>query len=372
MEKNSSDENTIRPIHLVLIVWLISAVWNVFHWYLYYQHYKIDIETSRLALLGILDWLFWLVALPVVVLLAKKYPPVRLKSLIFLHLPMNLITTVFTVLASVTMRSWLEPGDSVDIFLNARNRLISEGSWYFLFYWFVVGAYFTVDYHAAYSRSQKESLEFQLENENLNRRLTDSRLQMLRAQLQPHFLFNSLHSISSLMDVSIDKARTVLIQLADLLRDALEISKKDLHTLKQEYAWLQRYLSLESVRFKDQLQWKCDLGDSTESALVPCLLLQPLLENTFKHARKKSDGLLKIEISAQRSNEQLVIELKDNGSGFPEGGESINDGNGLSYVRDIIQTHFGDAAEMHCFNNVDGGATVSIRLPYKEATDNEN
>jgi len=366
MDKPLPQQNTIRPIHLVIIVWLISVIWTVFYWYLYYKHYNIEIHSMRLVALGVLDWLFWLVALPVVVKLAKKYPPVRLRSILLLHLPLNVIATVLTVVVSVLMRFWLETGSPPDFLENVRNRLVSEGSWYFLFYWFVVGAYFTVDFHAAFSRSKKESLEFQLENENLSRRLIESRLSMLRAQLQPHFLFNSLHSVSSLMDVSVPQARAVLIQLANLLRDALEISQKDVHPLIDEYRWLEKYLELECVRFKDQLKWRSDLPEETHAATVPCLLLQPLLENIFKHARKKQDHVLEIGIRVQRKQQQLMIEVADNGVGFPPQKSAFKEGNGIRYVREILHTHYAGKATIEYMNNQNGGATVRLSMPYLE------
>ncbi|WP_395373830.1 sensor histidine kinase [Marinicella sp. W31] len=371
MDTSQLRQNTIRPIQLVIIVWLISVIWNVIYWYLYYQHYKVEINTYRLILLGLLDWSFWLVALPVVVMMAKKHPPVRLKSLFFLHVPMNLITTICSVMVSVGMRHLLETGTSVAYLQDVQNRLISEGSWYFLFYWFVVGAYFTVDYHAAYSRSQKQSLEFQLENENLNRRLIESRLSMLRAQLQPHFLFNSLHSISSLMDVSVPKARSVLIQLANLFRDALAISQKDVHLLSEEYHWIEQYLALESIRFQDHLIWHSEFQEKTLSATVPCLLLQPLLENVFKHSRKKKNQTLVIDIKADLVADYLMIELTDNGIGLKQQGQDLVEGNGLRYVREILNTHFGNDGTIEYSNNSQGGATFRIRMPYIEGKVNE-
>ena len=260
----------------------------------------------------------------------------------------------------------LETGATTPFLKDVQIRLLSEGSWYFLFYWFVVGAYFTVDYHAAYSRSQRESLEFQLENESLSKRLIESRLSMLRAQLQPHFLFNSLHSVSSLMDVSVPRARSVLIQLANLLRDALEISQKDVHTLSEEHHWLEQYLSIESVRFKNQLNWRSELSEETHAAQLPCLLLQPLLENVFKHARKRKKQILNITIKAQLIDDDLIIELTDDGMGLGQQEQAIVEGNGLRYVREILHTHYGDDASIEYMNNIQGGATFRIRLPYIE------
>ena len=360
MEKEPPNQSALRPLQLVLFVFSISTIWNIIHWYIFYNQYE---TLSTLIAVAIFDWLFWIIALPCVIWITKKRPPVKLNSLLFVHFPINIIATVITIFSSEVMRLFLESHRPVPFFDSFQSRLIAEGSWYVLFYWFVVGAYFTVDFHAAYNRKKQESLEFQLENAQLTKRLIESRLSMLRAQLQPHFLFNSLNSISSLMDISIARARNVLIQLANLLREALDISDKEMHTLREECEWHERYLSLESIRLVNQLEWSCDLAEDTYHALVPCLILQPLIENSFKHARKKNDEPLSIQIEARKSKDQLIIKLSDNGVGFPKDKQNYHEGRGLKYVREICKIHFGDTASVQFTNHLAGGTTVTMILP---------
>ena len=232
----------------------------------------------------------------------------------------------------------------------------------------MVGAYFCVDYHNAYRERTLESLKLQLNNENLQRRLIESRLNTLKAQLRPHFLFNALHSVSSLMETSVPKAREMLIDLAELLRLALHISERDTHSLEEEFDWLEKYLALEAVRFDGQLLWNLSLSEPIEEFHVPCLIVQPLVENALKHGYRQSDmdksASFTIHIDAYCDQSMIVIKVCDSGRGL--GQTRWVEGYGLRYVRESIQAHCSHQPQISLENQNGGGVCVQVAWPIEK------
>ncbi len=349
---------------LVVMVWLVIYAWQIFYWLSWYHYNQINIGLLQLLFLGVLDWSFWLFATPLTLWVARHYPLVRPRYALFVHLPLSLVCCIGALALSSIVRIWIEPVEQRDFVGLVTSRLYVEGGWYFMFYWFVAGAYFAVDYHAAYRKKLTESLQLQLFSENLQRRLIEARLNTLKVQLRPHFLFNALHSVSSLMESSVPRAREMLIDLAELLRLALHISDRDTHPLSDEFDWLEKYLALEAIRFDGQLHWQLLLPKALESIAIPCLLLQPLVENALKHNNiqndNQDDAVLALEIRAGMENKQAAITVSNNGSGLKP---DWHEGYGLRFVRESLLTHCGDKASIELHNHADGGVIAKIIWP---------
>ncbi len=350
---------------LVAVVWLINYLWCLTYWNSWYAHNQISISWLQVAGIGVLDWSFWLFATPLTLWVARRYPPVQPRAALLIHLPLSLLCCAGAIAFSSMVRVLFEPVQQQPFMNQFIARIYFEGSWYFLFYWFVIGAYFAVDYHTAYRQSSLQSLQLQLQNGHLQRHLLEARLSNLKVQLRPHFLFNALHSVSALMESDVAQARVMLIDLAELLRLALRISDRDSHALADEFAWLEKYLTLEAVRFNEGLEWRLDLAADAATQYIPCLLIQPLVENALKHNRQRSDGLtaqaLQITIRAYRQHGQLVIEVADNGAGIdPDGWQ---EGYGLRFVRESIQAHTGQQAEVTLHSRRTGGVTARMHWP---------
>ena len=355
--------NSWRSIWLVLVVWFVTYCWYLFYWYTWYSYNQIDISWFRLALLGILDWAFWLFTVPFILLIAKHHPPVKPKAALLIHLPISLLCALGAVSMSSAARVLLEPIQQ-DYSKLLITRLYSEGNWYFLFYWFVIGAFFAIDYFKAYRQSEFESLQLQLDNEQLQRGLIEARLQTLKGQLQPHFLFNALHSVSALMETSVPLARAMLIDLAELLRLALKISERDSHSLEEEFDWLEKYLKLEGIRYAGQLNWSLELESNLKQESIPCLLLQPLIENALKHGAKgHRESPIQINVYAIQHKQHVSIKVIDNGIGLTN--DALVEGYGLRYIRHVIATHINPNSQLTLENHPNGGVTASILWPVK-------
>lgn len=210
----------------------------------------------------------------------------------------------------------------------------------------------------------------ELEQASLKTQLAQARLRALKMQIHPHFLFNTLHSISSLVLEDPPKANSMIARLGDFLRLTLEESDQQLVTLKKETEFLRCYLEIEQVRFGDRLTVELDLEPATLSAQVPHLILQPVVENAVQHAiaPRASPGYIKIE--ARRSNSYLRIEVRDSGPGITEAEGGLDrQGVGLRNVRARLEQLYGRDHRFEITNSLEGGLTVIMQLPYREEFD---
>jgi two-component system LytT family sensor kinase len=224
-----------------------------------------------------------------------------------------------------------------------------------LIYAVVVSISHTAEYYTKYQDRTLHAAE-------LEKRLTEARLQALQMQLNPHFLFNTLHAISALMHKDVEAADRMIARLSDLLRYALESTEEQEVTLEQEVDFLDRYLEIERTRFGERLQVVKKLSPETLQAKIPNLILQPLIENAIRHGIEPHARKGVVEISAQRQGEQLVVQVRDNGNGLPPG-HTFKEGVGLANSRARLQQLYPNEHRFE-FNN-DGGMVVTVAIPWR-------
>jgi two-component system, LytTR family, sensor kinase len=195
--------------------------------------------------------------------------------------------------------------------------------------------------------------------------LAHTRLQMLSMQLQPHFLFNTLNTIAELVHQRPDAAERMITDLSHLLRGTLHAGLVDRVPVEQELQLLDRYVEIQRARFGDRLTVDVVIDeDATKRALVPSLLLQPLVENSIKHGIGARAGAGRCEIAISRSGDTLAIEIRDDGRGL--GDAEVKDGLGLGNCRSRLQTLYGAANyRLDMLNRDTGGAIVRIALPFQ-------
>jgi LytS/YehU family sensor histidine kinase len=228
-------------------------------------------------------------------------------------------------------------------------------------------------WHAAtYSSDLRER---ELRAAQLESELTRSRLQLLKSQLQPHFLFNTLNTVSGLMRDDVRGARVMLSRLAELLRTALDRFDAQEVPLSEELELVQQYLDIQAVRFGDRLTVRLDVDDAAADALVPSFLLQPVVENAIRHGVEAQTERGEIAIAARvggtAERERLLIEVRDNGPGL-RGGAPRGDraGVGLENTRARLRQLYGDAQRLTLADAPGGGTSVVIELPLRvEAPD---
>ena len=215
-------------------------------------------------------------------------------------------------------------------------------------------------YYARYSRSQA------VRRAQLETRLAEAQLQVLRLQLHPHFLFNTLHTISALMHKDLRAADRMLALLGDLLRDSFEKVGAQEVSLKQELGFLERYLEIERTRFRDRLTIHLDVDPETLDAEIPNLLLQPLVENAIRHGIGKRQDAGRIDIVARRKSERLDVRIRDDGPGLTEAPEvALRGGVGLANTADRLQQLYPNAHTFDLHNRPEGGLEVALEIPFK-------
>jgi len=211
----------------------------------------------------------------------------------------------------------------------------------------------------------KKVRERELRASQLESQLVQAQLQALRMQLHPHFLFNTLHAVSVLVRKGDDQAAVRMIAgLSDLLRLALDSAGAHEVPLKQEMDFVERYLAIEQVRFRDRLQVSVSLAPETLDAMVPNMLLQPLVENAIRHGVARAAFGSQITIQSQRQDGRLEIRVRDTGPG-PQAAISSGTGVGLRNARERLFRLHGDDQELRLEPASGGGALVIIRLPFR-------
>jgi two-component system, LytTR family, sensor kinase len=225
----------------------------------------------------------------------------------------------------------------------------------------VYSAILGLSYALAYYR---ESQARALKEAQLETKLVEARLRTLEAELHPHFLFNTLHAISSLVHTNPDSADRMISRLSDLLRITFDRSGSTRVSLQEELEFLQKYLEIEQTRFQDRLTVRFDIEPETLDAEVPRLILQPLVENAIKHGVSPQAGPGLVQIVARRKGDVLWLEVSDDGVGLSAGARArLTSGVGLSNTRDRLQFMYGPAHRIE-FSDERKGLAVQIQIPF--------
>jgi LytS/YehU family sensor histidine kinase len=213
----------------------------------------------------------------------------------------------------------------------------------------------------------QDSRQRQLTESQLQTQLAKAQLSLLQAQLHPHFLFNTLHAISTLMNRDVAAARSMIFRLSDLLRMAMQSVTVQKVTLKQELEFLDNYLGIEKIRFQDRLTVQLEIAPETLDALVPNLLLQPLVENAVRYGVAMQPGRGWVRISSRRDKTRLVIEIDDSGPGITDDLFPKKEGVGLSNTRSRLARLYGEAQKLELTNQPERGLRVSVVIPFQTA-----
>jgi two-component system, LytTR family, sensor kinase len=322
--------------------------------------------------------LFWLTR---VFNLEGGHRPTRLAGLALLALAISAAVSIVIALASwfaLQHLFGLQLDDPRGVWLFARFRFLTD----LLACLLILTAGIARDYFLRFQARQEEASQLRVQ-------LAESRLQFLRAQLNPHFLSNTMNAVSALVTRDPRAVRRMIARLSDLLRYTLEAPSEPEVTLEQELRVLQHYLEILEIRYQGRLKTRVHAEPETLRALVPNLIIQPLAENAMEHGVSQAGGYGAIAIEARRDGEQLVLTVQDTGasgldrSGMaeiesrepsaesPEDGESSSGGYGLRHARDRLEQLYGREATLHLMPIAGLGMRAEIRLPFhtREALD---
>lgn len=312
--------------------------------------------TWKSLLSSAIEWGMWACLAPLIIWLDARLPVRRddIYKRLLLHGVLCVCLTLCTAFLHVTLvTALLHPPQGV--------RLRSFFAAHVQIYWAIAGLYISYDYY-------KRFIERQIRATELEKSLAEARLETLRAQLQPHFLFNTLNAVSAQIELDPRAARRMIEQLGDLLRLSLAHSDAQEISLDQEMAFLDRYITLQKIRFDERLEVVEDIDPDALEAMVPAFILQPLVENAIRYGIETRAVRGTIKISAARNNGNVTLRVKDNGPGTPAAENRTNHGFGIgiSNTRERLRHLYGEGEQSLNINSVEGvGTEVVINIPFR-------
>ncbi|MEZ4722742.1 MAG: histidine kinase [Flavobacteriales bacterium] len=224
-------------------------------------------------------------------------------------------------------------------------------------FWIIYGLFAAFDYYKKYKNKQAEVGRMEAQ---LNR----TKLAVLKMQLQPHFLFNALNSISSLMEIDVKKAQTVTAKLGDLLRGILEQDQRVFVTIKEELDYVKTYLEIEKIRFEERLDVEYEIDGRLLDFSIPMLMIQPLVENSIKHGIAKISRPGKIKVEVGEAGDRISIKVTDNGMGQDlSENKMLEKGIGLRNVRARLQELFDGDYRLAIKTSKGEGFSIEIEIP---------
>jgi two-component system, LytTR family, sensor kinase len=305
----------------------------------------------------------WLLLVPVVIAADRQLPIARdvLYPRLLLHVPLSVV--VSWAFAYVYYGSSRALGVPVETALLTGSPVSAFHRFNWLVYWAVIGWYVASEY-------QDQARDRTVRTAELERLLTQSRLDTLRTQLHPHFLFNALNAISAHVESAPRTARWMLEQLGDLLRLALDHAEDQVIPLQRELAFVDRYMKLQKVRYEDRLDVVLDVDPLALQALVPTFILQPLLENAIRHGIATRSAPGQIEIQAWCEGDALHLSVRDDGPGLSVNWDIERQaGVGLSNTRERLKRLYGDRQSFAIAGAVGAGVQVDLRFPLQRAVE---
>ena len=356
---------TRRLIGLGVVVLVWTAIGFFFTFQVYFAMIRSDrpVQWSETFAIQFSYAYIWALVTPLVLWLARRY---RLEQE---HWRRNLLIQIlFSTACAILVGCMLyafnsiywnkTPGTTSAAWLISRTIILNASENYGI-YGLILLARHALDYYRRYRAGERRAAQLQTQ-------LAQAQLQALKMQLQPHFLFNTLHSISALVYKDVEAADKMIARLGDFLRLTLENSGAQEVTLQQELEFLKCYLEIERIRFQDRLTTTLRIDPQALNTQVPNLILQPIVENAIRHGIAPRSTPGQIDILAERKNGTLRIRIKDNGSGLDLNrsfDSSFKEGVGLANTRARLEQLYGTAHRFELANDPRGGLVVTLEIP---------
>jgi signal transduction histidine kinase len=345
---------------LLFICWTFLGLFSASQVYIRYNYNSSTPSTWRQALsVAMPDWYAWGILSPLLFWFARRFPLERdkLARRFAIHFAAGIFFSFLKIMIEF-MVLWRMIG------LPARNVSPVALQQNMLTYAAIVGVLYAFDYYRKYR-------EHELKASQLQAQLAQAQLQALKMQLHPHFLFNTLHAISTLVHKDAEAADRMIARLSDLLRLSLDNLGEQEVPLQRELEFLERYLEIEQIRFGDRLTVIMNIAPETLDAIVPNLILQPLVENAVRHGIAPRSTPGRIEIHAQRENAQLQLQVRDDGAGLPSGkSTALKEGVGLTNTKARLQQLYGAASRFELHDADGGGLLVKLSIPWRTKNGN--
>jgi two-component system, LytTR family, sensor kinase len=342
--------------------WALYGLFFTSQAYLNQAFFGREVRWGQALAIWMLCAFAWALLTPAILWLARRFPFTRKNWLspLLVHIAAAIFFSGFSLVVYVLvwrLLLWSQVITSLP-YSSLKNLFIADFHSGLLIYASLIGIKNALDTYRKFQ--ERETRAAQLEAQ-----LTHAQLDALKKQLHPHFLFNTLNTISILIDEDTAAARNMLVRLSDLLRSTLDGTKTHEVSLKHELEFIEGYLEIERTRFPDRLSVEMHIDPKTLNAQVPDLILQPLVENAIRHgiAPRSAAGI--IAIYAERLNGDLKLQVRDNGRGLqPKQRPLTSHGVGIANTQSRLQQLYGVRHRFEIENLDEGGVRVAITIPF--------
>lgn len=353
LERGRSDAR--RYVGLFFVALTALGLVTMVHLLVVYRGRGFPLSWREAFLSGLATWYPWGILAPLIFWVSRRFPmePETWKRSLGAHVPaaVAFISLYNVIRWALSYIPWIDEHP-----IPWRTLMVGQFFLTFLSYIALVSVY------QAW-RNYRRFQERQLRMSQLETQLARAELQALKMQLQPHFLFNTLNAISTLVHRDPDKADEMITQLSELLRMTLDHGGSQEVSLKEELDFLQRYLDIQQMRFQDRLTVRVHVPSESLDARVPNQILQPIVENAIKHGLDARPGAGTIEIASERFNGVLRVSVRDDGPGMGE--HASREGVGLTNTRARLRSLYGGDARLELNNHHDGGLQVVLTIPQR-------
>lgn len=368
---------------LVSAAWIVPAAFAAINRIAQTRLNGWDPVTTRDLLWEGGDWLLYGLLTPAVFAISKRLPLIRPRLALhaFLHFVLSLLFCVAWAtsgkLFQLALGLWFEPQAVRAAMQTGTAQLfrvvgVDWLSWVFITLPFGVAVYLSVVGVEHAIRYFVEARERDVQLARLSEQLSSARFAALQAQVNPHFLFNTLNTIAVLVrDNERQAAVRIVEQLSDVLRTTLSSHSANEVPLGEELELVRQYVAIEEARFSDRLRPEFSVADTLLSALIPSFALQQLVENAIRHGIAKHPDAGRLLIAARRVNEMLELTVADDGAGI-DAEFVAPQGHGLENTRERLRALYGERASLELTQRAEGGTIAALRLPYREISSESN
>ena len=370
-----SERVPLRPVDLAFILgfWTFIALLTSANTLVDPGGRNFPVMPTAPVAVAFIESYIWAVLTPLVFALTSHFPLERghLLPRIALFFIVGMIISVGVDVVTGFMR--------FDVFHLARGRFADAGPLWrlrhlgfmneFLVYIAILAGGVARDYFLRYRSRREQTIRLQAQAAQLQAQLADARLAALRTQLNPHFLFNTLHAVSALVERDPRGVRRMIARLSELLRTTLDGADEQEVPLSQELQFTHRYLEIMQIRFQGRLAIDSQIEPCALDALVPNLILQPLVENAIKHGVSKIEEPGRIEIRARRAGDRLVLCVRDNGPSVHDTALRAGEGVGLRNTRERLSELYGTEQSLTLSPAENEGVLAEVTIPYHKRSD---
>lgn len=338
----------------------------------------------RVVLRSFLRFYLWALLTPFIFSLSRRFPLSRAHAArhALLHLALAFIFAFAVDAVDDVLRIYLTrpPAERPAVFNPFEDLFVLGFLSELMVYLAILAAGFARDYFLRLGAREREAVQLQAQTATLEQQLAEARLSALRMQINPHFLFNTLHGIATLVERDPKGVRRMIALLSRLLRHALDETDALEVPMRREMDFLNSYLDIMQIRFQGRLEVRREVEEDLMEALVPHLILQPLVENAIKHGVSQSGSGGRLTLRVQRDGDRLVLSVRDNGprfgggrtegDGAPEAAAlALEEGTGLSNVRARLEALYGGEGTLTFRAAPGGGLVAQVALPYHTRVD---